>query len=151
MQVKRDMADYDEWKEWHDAVKEQLEKLSGGTELERTYHLGKEMPWGHLDSYKPDVTWLHDNLLSFFEIEYYYDQDKIVRDIVYAALLGAHRLILIFGNKRTDWGDGYKRAQATKHLARILLPMISSPLSVEALFLEDINELKEKLKKADIL
>ena len=125
--------------------------LSNKAELERTFHLGEEKPWGHLDSYKPDVTLRESGHLSFFEVEYYYDQDKIISDIVCAALLGAQRLVLIFGNKKTDWGEGEKRAQATEYLAQSILQIMAKPLTVKALFLPDIDELEEKLKQAEIL
>lgn len=154
MPDKKDKTEFVEWKEWHDDVKRRLKNLlsnKGKVEIETTFHIGEEKYWGHLDSYKPDVILRENEYLSIFEIETYYEQEKIIRDIVYATLLGAKQLVLIFSDKKTDWGDGKKRAQATEYLGEIIhTKMPESPI-VKALYLRTTEELEEKLKKGKIL
>lgn len=152
MPTVKDKAERDKWLKWHNSMKRKLkELLSADVELEKLYDLGEQMDWGRLDKYKPDITWRKNNKLSFFEVEYYYNQDKIVRDIVYTCLLNAEQLVLIFSNKKTDWGDGGKRVEATYYLVQRLSYLMSKPLFVKAISVEKPEELEQKMKQERIM
>jgi len=147
----KDKAERGKWLKWHNSAKRKLkEMLSTGVEQEKSQNLGEQRSWGRLDKYKPDITWRKNNKLSFFEVEYYYNQDKIVRDIVYACLLNAEQLVFIFSNKKTDWGDGRKRVEATYYLVDRLSHLMSKPLFVKAISIEKAEELEQKLKQERI-
>jgi len=148
----KDKAERDKWLKWHSAVKRKLKDLlSGDVESERSYDLSGQMDWGRLDRYKPDITWRKNNELSFFEVEYYFNQDKVVRDIVYAHFLGAKQLVFVFSNKRTEWGNGRKRVEATHCLAEKLLEHLPKPLHIKAISVIESEEIERKLKDAKIM
>jgi len=149
--IVRDVAEYKKWMKWHDGIKKELKKLiSEDAELDKTHHLGKKMSWGRLDNYRPDLAWKKNNKLSLFEVEYYYNQDKIVRDIMYARLLDAEQMVFIFSDKRTNWGDGKKRVEATHYLTQMLFRHVK-PLHLKAISIGQPEELEEKLKQLRIL
>ena len=144
----RDRAEYEKWRKWHSKIERELKGLLGDSAmLEKKHFLDKS---GLLDNYKPDVTWKIGDKLCLFEVEYYYNQDKIVRDIIYACLLGASQLVFIFSDKKTDWGNGEKRVKATKCIASKLRPWTKS-LEVEALCVGRPGELREKLRQVKII
>jgi len=141
----KDKAEYQKWKRWHCSCKSELKRLiSKSAVLDKEFDLSERMKWGRLDRYKPDLMSMRDSGFFFVEVEYYYNQDKIVRDIVYSHLLKARQLLFVFSNKRTEWGDGTKRVKATRCLASRLYPMVK-PLSVEAISVGRSEELKRRL------
>jgi len=152
MSIKKANKHQVNWQKWHDGIKKELKQLlSVGVELEKMHHIGAEQPWGHLDSYKPDVKWRKDSRLYFFEAEYWYEQEKIIADILYAALLGANHLVFIFGNEEYQGWDGRKRAQASEYLFEQLQNKTQNLPIVNCTFVDNIEELEQKLKEIGVL
>jgi hypothetical protein len=154
MTFKKDTATHREWLHWHNNVKRELGNLlPQGARSEKDYHLGKEMKWGHLDSYKPDVACEIGNRRVFFEGEYFYQQDKIIDDIISASIVGIDQLVFIFNDKlelKSGW-NGEKRVRATEYLAEMIGELVSKPISVKAIAIEETKELRQRLEKIGVL
>jgi hypothetical protein len=136
-------------KKGHDDVKLELKNLLlGRVRLEKTYDIGREMKWGHLDNYKPYVTWEKDGHRVLFEVEYWYFQDKIIEDIICGSILGVDKLVFVFSNKvdsESGW-DGRTRVEAAEYLGEIIGQLMSKPLMVRAIIIEKPEDIKQKLE-----
>jgi hypothetical protein len=111
------------------------------------------MEWGHLDMYKPDVTWEKTDHRIFFEAEFSYDQAKITEDIICASILDADQLVFVFSNtldSELNWG-GKKRALAAEYLGKVIGKLLSNPLTVKAITFEKTEDIEQELKRIGIL
>jgi len=123
----------EEWQEWHEMVKKKIKIWFPNTELEKPYDFGKEMEWGRLENYRVDASLRIDGRLVIFEVETYFNQDKIIRFIMASSYIGADLLVVIFSNQQDEW-DGKTRAKATEYLAKILNSIMVRPVNVVAIF-----------------
>lgn len=140
----------EEWKEWHEMVKQEIKHNFPKAELEKSYDFGQKMEWGHLENYRVDASVKTKEQLVIFEVETYYNQEKIMRFIVFSSYVGADSLVLIFSDQSDVW-DGKTRVKATEHLGEILNPLLTHPVKVIAFYANSASELEPKLLGLDLI
>lgn len=126
-------------------VKQEIKHQFPRAELEKPYNFGEKMQWGQLESYRVDASLKINGKLCIFEVETYYQQEKIIRFIMFSSYVGADFLVIIFSNQKDVW-DGETRVKATNYLGEIVNSLLNKPVKVITLFANSASELEPKLR-----